>query len=174
MQNENVENQSNEPRRNPSRDNKNISSAQNQGNEEQGNEKNFGTDTNRAPEINPGKLDRKEIDLDRSGIDNSDNRESANFTPDEESSFSEPGEEGREQGLQNSRGASGSNSQSGNNSQVQQSQQQRPAVKNPNDAGTQKNFGNQADGQRDTRQGQSQRPEVKPDQGRDANRDVRH
>ena len=172
MQNENVENQ---PQRNPSRDNRNISSGQNQGNEERGNEKKFGsTDTNRAPEINPGKLDRNEIDLDRSGIDNSEGGESANFTPDEESSFSEPGEEGREQGLQNSRGAAGSNSQSGSNTQTQQAQQQRPDVKNPSDAGAQKNFGNQADGQRDTRQNQSQKPEVKPEQGRDANRDVRH
>lgn len=141
MQSENVENQPKQPQKNPSRENQNISSG-----EQRGEEKRFdtGNEPNRNPEIDPGELDRKEIDLDRSGIDNSKNRESANFG----------GEKGDAQRLQNSRGAQGSNSQGGANREVQQNQQQS-GVKQPQE-GEQKNFGNQGDGQRETRQGQGQ------------------
>ena len=154
MQNENVENQPNQPQRNPSRDNRNVSSGQqNQSGEERGNEKNFGS-TNNSPEINPGKLDHKEIDLDRSGVGNSQNRESTNFSPDEESSYNGPGS------------PQTPHSQGGNNIQTQQAGQQRSDVKNPSESqSSEKNFTNQADGQQAAKQGLggSQGSNMRPD-----------
>lgn len=66
MQNENLENQSNQIRRNPSRNNTNV----NQG---QGHEKRFieENEENRSAEINPSEYDRSESDVDGGGVSDS-------------------------------------------------------------------------------------------------------
>ena len=77
MQNENQENlnQTNDIKKNPSRDNRNINQGQND-------EKKFDAENeqNRDVEINPSEqVDRKEIDLDRSGISTSKNEQTREF-----------------------------------------------------------------------------------------------
>jgi hypothetical protein len=77
MQNENQENlnQSGNIKKNPSRDNRNINQGQND-------EKKFDAEneSNRDVEINHSEqLDRKEIDLDRSGISTSQDRQTREF-----------------------------------------------------------------------------------------------
>ena len=79
MQNENLENQNqnqtNDIKKNPSRDNRNINQGQND-------EKKFDAENeqNRDVEIDPSEqLDRKEIDLDRSGVSTSKNEQTREF-----------------------------------------------------------------------------------------------
>lgn len=68
-------------------------------------EQNFGTTPNQPAEINPGKLDTPEIDLDRSGVDNSKGHEPYEFKNSE-------GED-EEAGKENLMGQGGYGSQDG-------------------------------------------------------------
>lgn len=79
MENQNIDNQPNQVKRNPTRFNTNVK-------EGKTDEKTFGAQTgqNRDVEINPAELDSDEVNLDRSGIDTTPGAEDADFSGGEE------------------------------------------------------------------------------------------
>lgn len=83
MPEQNAEKQN--PRTNPTRNNRNVL---NQKQQDQENEKRFGNERNipRRPEVNPGELDKKEIDLDSDESANQANREGLELVGDENES----------------------------------------------------------------------------------------
>lgn len=131
MQNENVENQPNQIRRNPSRDNTNV----NQG---QSNEKRFNEDNseNRSLEIYSAEGDSSNADVESGGVSDSDSDSSRQFSG---------GEATLERGFSSGQSSEQSSGQQGQQEQQQAQQQQPDGVKgDPEKSGAGAGYGQSA------------------------------